>query len=166
MPKKTGMKMTYVAFQDLMDANSNTGMAAFYKNVRVLHLPVSSADVKVDLNAILARELPEGGLYLRGDRLKVMDRATDGKPNKRMVAEGSVRVQGRDFDASADVVMYDEAKDQIAFESKEGTATLRKFETQGGQPQVVSAKRILYNRRTKEIKTERTNSIHGETFGK
>ncbi|MGL4549726.1 MAG: LptA/OstA family protein, partial [Gemmataceae bacterium] len=164
--KPDGLKMTFVAFHHLMDANSNTGVASFYHNVRVLHLPVKSADAKVDLTAVLATELPEGGLYLRSDRLRVMDKATDGKPNKRMVAEGAVRVQGRDFDASADVVMYDEAKDQIVFEGKDGTATLRKFDTPNGKPSVVSAKSIEYNRKTKQIKTGGTGTIYGETTGK
>jgi hypothetical protein len=164
--KDDGLKMTYVAFQARMDANSNTGVASFWTNVRVLHLPVKSPDTEVNLNAILATELPEGGLYMRSGRLRVMDKASDGKPNKRMVAEDAVRVQGRDFDASADVVRYDESKDQIVFESKDGTATLRKFDALGGPPQVVSAKSIMYNRKTKEIKTGGTSTIYGETSGK
>jgi len=156
-------KLTDVRYDKRMDTHSDSGMVQFWGSVRVLHLPLNHPDPKLDIDQILATSLPEGGLYLRCDKLKVMDRTSDGKPNKRMEASGSVVVQGRDFDATAEEVKFDESKDLIIFSSSQGTSRLRKFDVPGGEPQVVSGKTILYNRRTKDTKIEGTNTIHGST---
>lgn len=158
--KEEGKKLTYVAFEKIMDANSKTGIATFWEKVRVLHLPVESHEKEIDLNAILATELPEGGMFMRCDRLKVLDRPTDGKPNKQMEAHGHVTVQGRDFDASSDAVYYNQAKDQIIFEGKDTSAVLKKYDERG-RPQTVSGKRIIYNRGTKQIKVEQGDGLRG-----
>jgi lipopolysaccharide export system protein LptA len=156
-------KLTSVSYGKRMDANSDSGVVQFWENVRVLHVPVKDPQTKINIDTILATELPEGGMYLRSDRLKVMDRNSDGKPNKQMEATGAVRVYGRDFDATADIVQFNEAKDQIILEGSQGAATLRKFDVPGGKPQVVSGKRILYNRKTKDTKIEGTSTIHGSS---
>jgi hypothetical protein len=157
------LKLTNIVYDQRMDANSETRMAQFWGKVQVLYVPVPTPDTKVNVDKILATQIPEGGLYLRSDRLKVLDRTSEGKPNRRMEATGSVNVQGRDFVATADEVTFDESKDLIIFSSKQGTSTLKKYDVLGGKPQVVSGKTILFNRKTRDTKIEGTNTIHGST---
>jgi hypothetical protein len=157
------LKLTHVTYEQRMDASSDTGMVSFWGRVQVVHIPLATPDTKVSVDRILAVPLPEGGLYLRCNRLKVMDRTSDGKPNKRMEAIGGVRVSGRDFEAFAESVTFDESKDLIIFDSPGGLSKLTKTDVPGGKPQVVSGKTILFNRKTKDTKIEGTSTIHGST---
>lgn len=166
-PSAQEMRMTYVSFQKRMDANSKTNTAYFWENVRVLHLPCPRPDTEINLDLILATDLPEKSLYLRCDRLKVLDHPTDGLPNKQMEAIGKVYAQGREFYARADVVRYNQQKQQVIFEGGEsGLATLYKVARPGDKPQVVEGKRILYNRATGKIDVIGASSISGETAPK
>ncbi|MFO0928413.1 MAG: hypothetical protein U0736_15535 [Gemmataceae bacterium] len=163
-PSAQEMRMTYVAFQKRMDANSKNNTAYFWENVRVLHLPCPRPDAEINLDLILATDLPEKSLYLRCDRLKVLDHPTDGLPNKQMEAVGKVYAQGREFYARADVVRYNQQKQQVIFEGGEsGLATLYKVARPGDKPQTVEGKRILYNRATGKIDVIGASSITGET---
>lgn len=163
-PSAREMKMTYVSFQKRMDANSKTNTAYFWENVRVLHLPCPRPDAEINLDLILATDLPDKALYLRCDRLKVLDHPTDGEPNKQMEAHGKVYTQGREFYARADVVRFNQQKQQVIFEGSEtGLATLYKASRPGDKPQVVEGKRIIYNRATGKIDVIGASSVSGET---
>jgi hypothetical protein len=158
------LRMTYVQFQGNMLANSKTGVASFFTDVRVLHIPVKTYNEEVDLDKVLAVELPENAIFMRCRHLKVLDRVVDGKPSKNMEANGQVSVQGRDFSATADQVTYDQSKELIVFSSGDtGPAQLKKFATPGVRGDTITAKRILYWRLTKKIDTLGTESINGRT---
>jgi hypothetical protein len=159
------MKMTYVAFQRRMDANSQTNMAYFWERVRVLSLPWEKHDKPIDLDVLLANDLPEGALYLSCDRLKVMDRPTDGKPNKQMEGHGNVYVQGREFYARGGSVYYNQQKQQIILDGNEvGQATLYRVITPGAPPDVLVGKKIIYNRATGETQVLGASGIQGESL--
>ncbi|MFO0879540.1 MAG: LptA/OstA family protein [Gemmataceae bacterium] len=158
------MRMTYVMFQKRMDANSKSNTAYFWENVRVLHMPVARHDAAIDLDLILATELPDKSLYIRCDRLKVLDSIEGGKPNKQMECNGKVYLQGRDFYARADSVAYNQLKQQIILDGKEsGNATLYKQNRPGEKPSVVEGKRIIYNRTTGKIDVIGASSVSGES---
>ena len=141
--------MTYVAFENRMDANSKKNTADFWGKVRVLNFPCNRHDMVIDLDAILQSDLPEKAVYMACDRLKVLNSKVGGKPNKEMWAMGRVYVQGREFYAHADLVTYNQAKEQVIFHGKDGgLATLYKVEARGKEPARIEAKKITYNRST------------------
>ncbi len=163
----TELRMTYVAFKDRMDANNVAGMASFWGEVRVLHIPVKSFKDEVDLDKVLAQELPERAMYMKCKRLKVLDRPTDGKPNKQMQGDGQVSVLGRDFSATADSVSYNQAKDQIIFTGNEtGPAQMKKFNRPGDPGETVTANKIIYWRQTRRIEVVGGDGIRGASVPK
>jgi lipopolysaccharide export system protein LptA len=156
------MKMTYVAFENRMDANSKKNTAHFWGKVRVLNFPCNRHDVVIDLDAILLNDLPEKAVYMACDQLKVLDSKVGGKPNKEMWATGRVYVQGREFYAHADLVTYNQAKEQVIFHGKDGgLATLCKVEARGKEPDRIAAKKIIYNRSTGKAVADRATSASG-----
>ncbi|MFO0845462.1 MAG: hypothetical protein U0797_24275 [Gemmataceae bacterium] len=161
-PPGEKMRMTYVSFELRMDANSKKNTAQFWKNVQVLHLPCPRHDAVINLDEILAVELPENALHIRCGKLKVLDGLEGGKPNKQMEAHEQVKIQGQGFWAYADSVYFNELKQQLILEGKDGgNATLYKEERRGDNPQTYQGKRLIYNRSTGEIKGEGMTSIRG-----
>ena len=161
--KAPEMKMTYVAFKNRMDANSKSGKAAFWGDVRALNLPCPKHDAVIDLDIILAKDLPEGAVFIRCDRLHVLDRPTQGKTNKQMEGFGRVTVQGRDFDASSQAIFYDQLKEQIILEGSDSVpAILRKESRPGAERSKVEGRKIIYHRKTGEINVVGASSIGGE----
>src|SRR5262249_59936390 len=94
----------------------------------------------IDLEQMLAAELPEEALYMRCDRLEVLDLPQNGKPNQQMEAHGRVWVQGRQFHARADKVFYNQSKNQVIFENTDGYATLYKLPGGGAKAETIQAK--------------------------
>jgi hypothetical protein len=157
------MKLTFVEFHKRMDANSKTKTALFWENVRVLSLPSKTHDKVIDLDTILTADLPEKAIYLRCDRLKVLDHPTDGKPNKQMEAHGKVYAQGREFYARADWATYNEQKEQVILYGGDGYATLYKRDVQGGEANTLEGKKIIYNRSTGKTEVYGASSVTGST---
>ena len=56
-------------------SNSKKNTAQFWKNVQVLHLPCPRHDAAINLDEILAVELPENALHIRCGKLKVLENA-------------------------------------------------------------------------------------------
>ncbi len=156
------MKLTYVSFGKTMYANSKTNTAIFMENVRVLNMPCEDPKIEIDLDTLLVElskgTLPSGTMYIKSDRLEVLNRpqivkAPDGtvtqKAQNEMLAKGRVLVQGQDFYGRADKVTFNEAKDQIVFEGGDDSmAMLFRKQTPNSPPQPIKAKRITYYRNT------------------
>ena len=167
-PKKAReMKMTYVAFEKRMDANSKTSKAIFWGDVRVLNLPWPKHDETINLLTIQAIDLPEGAILIRCDKLLVLDHPSQGKSNKQMEGHGRVTVQGRDFDASGLSIYYNQLKEQIILEGSESVpAVLRKETRPGDERKRLEGRKIIYNRKTGNIYVEGASSINGESPGR
>ena len=156
------MKLTYINFHGSMYANSKTNRAVFLESVRVLDMPCENPNIEIDLDAMLDH-LPEGAMYLRGDRLDVYDRGDKTKSQKEMIAKGNVTAQSREFTAQSDVMTYNEAKDQIIFEGGPGgVARLNKMKQRGGEPQIVEGKKIIYIRSTGRFSIDGGDFISGQ----
>jgi hypothetical protein len=161
-PPAEEMKMTYVSFLKRMDASSKTNTANFWEYVRVLNFPCDDPHREIDLDAMLATELPAGAMYMRCDRLKVRDRKVQGRSNQEMEAHGRVRVQAREFWAEAAEVDYNEAKDQVVFRGGPGgLATLSKVARPGVPPQTLQGKTIIYTRSTGKAEVIGGDSLNG-----
>lgn len=166
---KQEFKMTVVSFAGLMQANSQTNTVSFWRNVQVLSLPWPKYDVAVDVEKVLMQNpLPEGALYLRCDRVKVLDTPADPKTkrpaNKEMEGHGSVFVQGKEFSAHADVVKYNQLKQQvILMGTKEAPARMLVQRHPGAPWQTATGKTITYYRSRGETTVDGADQVIGET---
>ena len=114
--------------------------------------------------------LPEGALYMRCERVKVLDTPADPKTkrpaNKEMEGHVNVLVQGREFTAQADTVTYNQLKQQIILiGTKEAPAKMIKQDHPGGPWQTATGTKITYNRAKGETVVEGTDNVQGETSG-
>ena len=156
------MKLTYVRFVTRMDASSKTNTANFWDDVRVLNFPCDDPYREIDLDAMLASELPPRALYMRCKRLKVLNREDHGKTAQEMEAHGRVEVQAREFWAKADHVFYNEAKDQVIFKADgNNVATLAKVVGKGENPQMLQGKVIIYSRSTGKASADSVDMLNG-----
>ncbi len=160
------LKLTYVEFQRRMHANSKKNMVWFWGDVRVLNLPCKSFETKIDLDATLAVALPEKAMYMRCDRLQVLDHPTDGQPNKQMEGHGRVYLQGREFYGRAETATYNQQKEQVILLGGDGYALLYQQKAAGGAPSVLEAKKIIYNRSTGETNAFEVRNASGDSTGK
>src|SRR5262249_45656377 len=162
-------------------ADSNRHTAVFYNDVRVLHVPWSSDPRQVrapaDVGALLSR-MPPGGLYMEcrqqlniyspDDGPGAAPRPEGGAGRHVMTGTGDVYVkaadaQGRIFWGTAEVVHYDEEKDQVIFDGKGGLAELYQVERRGDQPKKTRAKKIIYSRKDGKVDVDGVTEIQGGT---
>ncbi len=145
-----------------MYANSKTNTATFLENVRVLDMPCENPNIEIDLDEMLDH-LPDGAMYLRGDRLDVYNHGDKTRSQKEMIAKGHVFVQAKEFNGRSDVMTYNEAKDQIIFEGGDGgLATLYKIKQRGAEPQKIEGKKIIYIRSNGRFQIDGGEWISGE----
>jgi hypothetical protein len=134
--------------------NTKDRTTRFYDNVEVYHQPADNPDVKVDPD-----HPPKGGMYLRCNLLTVLTRALpDGKTTQFMHAERSVSFRTPDFYGTADIVKYDQSKEQVIFEGANGNlAVIYRFvpgQGAGANTGTVRARQILYERKTGRFYSE------------
>lgn len=155
-PAEEELKLTRVTYLGRMFANNNTRTAIFYDTVEVVNLPGDNPDLPIDID-----HLPPGGLYLKCEQLKVYTRKEkDGKSNHEMEAHRKAMVQSREFWGQADVIKYDESKEQVIFEASEGNlATLYRVIVPGQKPDEIKGKKITYWRRTNDFKIDEGSGI-------
>ena len=90
--EKQEYKMTLVSFKGPMQANSQTNTVSFWRNVQVLSLPWPRHDEPLELEKVLLQNpLPEGALYLRCERVKVLDTPADPKTKRPPELEDLIR---------------------------------------------------------------------------
>jgi hypothetical protein len=156
------MKLTYVSFHRSMKASSRTNTAVFWEAVRVLTMPCDDPHQQIDLDYMLAQELPEGAMYMRCNQLKVQTVEVRGKSHQEMAANGQIAVQSKDFWATADKMTYNEAKDMIVLEG-EGNhlATWTKIENKGGRGTGLSGKKIFLIKSTGKAWVDGGETLHG-----
>jgi lipopolysaccharide export system protein LptA len=158
-PKEEVLKLTRVTFLGRMWTNNATRTAIFSDNVEVVNVPSDNPDLPIDID-----HLPEGGLYLRCERLKVYSQkdAATGKASQQMEACRKAQVQAKEFWGRAETIKYDESKEQVIFEAgpEPGSmATLYRVTQPGAQPDVITGKKITYWRRTNDFKVDQMNMM-------
>jgi lipopolysaccharide export system protein LptA len=148
------LKLTRVTYLGRMFANNNTRTAIFYDNVEVVNVPSDNPDLPIDID-----HLPEGGLYLRCEQLTVYSqKQQNGKAWQQMEAHRKAQVQSREFWGRADIIKYDESKEQVIFEATEGNlATLYRVKARGLPADEIKGKKITYWRRTNDFHVEGMN---------
>jgi lipopolysaccharide export system protein LptA len=160
------LKLTYVVFQKRMDGNSRTNTAQFWEHVQVLNMPCDQRNYNqpIDLDVLLMEpELPEGAMYLKCDRLKVLDQPENGKSNQQMEARGKVYVQSKNMYARAEAVFYNQAKNQIILDGAGGQASLYKRPRVGAPHEQVTGTKIIYNQVTGETDVQGGDGLSGSS---
>lgn len=170
-PSETGqeMKLTFIRFEKLMQANSLTNVASFWESVRVLNMACDDPHREIDLDAIVSSELPTGAMYLRCNQLKVgtYQKQVSATPKQVrtyqvMEAKGQVVVESQEFTAQCDFMTFNEEKDTVTFHGENGNeAVLSKVTFKGAPPQVFRGKKIIYHRSTGAMDGLDIRSIRG-----
>jgi hypothetical protein len=89
-------------------------------------------------------------MYLSCEKLEVLNhKLPDGRTSQEMRAYRKVLIEGEEFSGIADVVKYDESKDQIILEGTQGNlAVLYRERAKGMEREKISAMQITYWRST------------------
>lgn len=157
-PKEEELRLTRVNYLGRMFVNNQSRTAIFYDGVEVVNVPTDNPDLPIDVD-----RLPPGGLYLRCEQLKVYSRKDgNGKMTQEMEAHRKAVVQSREFWGRADVIKFDESKDQVIFEATgSNQATLYRVKELGQEPDEIKGKKITFWRRTNDFKVESGTSLQG-----
>jgi hypothetical protein len=159
------LTMTYVRFGQRMLANSKTNKASFYEAVEVLHFPWDGSRTlheEFDMMEILSRRLPTGWMYLRCNRLVVVDQKEGGVSHQQMEANGRVQARTPEFLAEATKMTYDQQKDLVVFYGIPGAPA--RFTKYGGKGQILNefpGQRIAYSRSTGKCDVDGVEMIRG-----
>jgi lipopolysaccharide export system protein LptA len=144
-------KLTCVKYQGSMHANNKKGIATFRDKVVVIQVPTDDPGFRLNES-----HLPAGYLYMSCERLEVLkNKLPDGKTYQEMRAYGKVAIETQEFSGSADVVKYDESKEQVILEGSAGNlAVLEQQKVRGADGQILRGKKITYLRLTGEVHVE------------
>ena len=157
--KDQEMKLTIVKFNGRMWADNKSRVAIFSDDVEVIHLATEDKDLVPNLD-----KLPADAVYLYcSEQLKVLNRPENGKSNQQLEGTGRVRCYTSEYHAQCEKVTYHEGKDQLIFDGGDGWAILTKLGPPGTAGQTSYAKRFIYNRKTREIKSEGARGFQGVT---
>ena len=158
--KKQELHLTRIEFQGWMfweKKEDGSHRMTFNENVEVFHLPTNNPNIKLD-----RYKLPVDTMYMKCDRLIVNSiPLADGKKQQYLDASGGVIFRTKDFDISASVARYDQKQEQLVFEGAAGNPAI--FSRSDGGPgnprQDLTARKIIYNRRTGRINLDGVKSL-------
>jgi lipopolysaccharide export system protein LptA len=160
-PVEQEWKLTWVRYNGTMKANNQTRTARFFDGVEVLYLPVESPDRLPPFDATVNR-LPTGAMHLTSSQLIVYNaKDSAGQTRQQMEAAGRAKVTwGDEFFGTADVIRFDESKQQMTLEGQNGGyAVANRLRVKPGEPKRVIARKIIYIRSTDEIISDGVLSI-------
>ena len=128
----------------------------FNENVEVFHLPTNNPNLQLD-----RYNLPADTMYMKCARLVVNSiPLADGKKQQYLTASDGVVFRTKDFDISATVAKYDQKQEQLVFEGAAGTpAIFTRRPGPGVESQDLTARKIIYNRRTGVINLDGVRSL-------
>jgi lipopolysaccharide export system protein LptA len=139
-----------------MYANNKQDIAKFYDKVVLIHVPTDDPNLQLDEN-----HPPPGYLYMSCEKLEVLkNKLADGRTYQEMRAYKKVAIDSQEFSGNADVVKYDESKEQVILEGSDGNlAVLTRQKVRGGRPDTVRGKKIIYWRTTGNYQVDEGREI-------
>jgi lipopolysaccharide transport protein LptA len=165
-------RLTLVNYATRMVADNKKRTATFTGDVKVLYVgwELKRANDPIDVNQVVD-ELPRGGIWMEADRLTVYAGQGKGAKDKTLDAFGKVRLKAVDeknqvFWGSAEEVHYDEEKDQVILDGKDGVARLSVIERKGAPPKRIEGKKIFYQRKTGTFDGQGLTELTGATGGR
>src|SRR5207253_1358915 len=99
--------------------------------------------------------------YISCERLEVLkNKLPDGKTYQEMRAYNKVAIESQEFSGNADVVKYDESKEQVILEGSKGNlAVLIQQQVRGADPKTLTGEKIYYWRLTGEYHVEHARGV-------
>jgi hypothetical protein len=158
-PAQEEQKLTWVRYGQKLTVYNDKHIANFRKNVEVLHIPFDNPVLHQKFDDVVAK-LPPRALYLKCDELEVYSQESG--PQKYHVLKAMIRaeVQVDNYYGQADVITYDESKQQIIFEGTPGRpAKINEVPAKGHQAKGSSGQKFIYNRITGQFTGINVNSI-------
>ncbi len=148
------LKFTRIDFEGRMYGVNKPGVrsAKFFDNVEVYHQPGDDPNIKVNPN-----QPPKDGFYMRCAILDVQTKEVDGQSYQFMVAQRNAFFRSPEYFGNADTIKFDQSEETIIFEGN--PTTLFKLGATGEKPKRIEGKRILYNRKTGNMKADGVNVI-------
>jgi hypothetical protein len=164
-----------------MNADNVKHTATFYTDVQVLYIPWTSDPRRLREPVSVAEkleQLPPGGLYMecRDNLVVYSPEDAPGKPPApgggagKHIMDGLGRVylkstdaKGQVFWGTAEFIRYDEEKDQVIFDGKDGLAEVYQVERRGDEPKKTVAQKIIYWRKTGKMEVDKVTEIRGGT---
>lgn len=146
-----------VQFQRQVAGNLQTRRLSFDDRVQAIYGPVQNWDVELPDDP---RALAQGQVSLRCDRLSVAQVLRRGQQQGsfEFESQGNTIVEGREFQARADRLTYDQAKDLIILRggARDDAEIVRRS---GGKQQSTSARVIKYRPKGNRVDVEGANEI-------
>ncbi len=158
-PAAEEYKLTWVRYNQRLTVFNDKHLAQFRKNVEVLHIPEDDPALHQDFNVVVAK-LPPRALYLKSEELDVFSQ--DKGPQKSHVLQARIRaeVQVENIYGQADIITYDESKQQIIFQgAPDRPAKITQIQGRGQANKGTSGQKFIYNRLTGQLTGENVNSI-------
>jgi hypothetical protein len=157
------MKLTRIRYDYRMKADRANGVVEFWSDspsargsIQLIHLPADRPDIEIN-----EHRLSEGAIHITCGRLQASGKSTNNKASAQTFeARHRVTVRAQKFFAQADVVKYDESKDQLILEAEKGNAaTLWQQRQPGGDLEPVRAEKIWYYPSKNSVRLDGTETI-------
>lgn len=147
-----------VDFQRQITGNLRVRRIAFNDRVRALYGPVPGWDNELNSDP---RSLSAGQVSLRCDQLSVLQMLRRGQQQSpfEFQALGNTIVEGTDFTARAHRLSYDQGKDQLVLEGRDGADAHIRRAKPGQGSQETSARKIQFWPKSKRIEVQGADVI-------
>lgn len=158
-PPQEEQKLTWVRYGQKLTVFNDKHLAQFRRSVEVLHIPADNPVLHEKFDNVVAK-LPPRALYLKCEELDVFSQ--DKGPQKYHVlkAKSRAEVQVDNYYGQAEIITYDESKQQIIFEGTPGQpARITERTGRGQQGKGSTGQKFIYNRITGQFTGTNVNSI-------
>ncbi|HUG92025.1 MAG TPA: hypothetical protein VML55_14395 [Planctomycetaceae bacterium] len=165
-PDASDWEFTRIEFSGTAKGNVRERFTTFHDRVRILYGPVERPLATIELD-----DLPRDAGWMSSDSLRIIQhevadagrRGDDGPAGYiELQATGNAELEGRSFNAQADVISYDESKGLYILRSNGShTATICHQEQPGAKKSVATAQRIEFIPARNHLKSLRTTGLDG-----
>lgn len=155
-------QVSMIDFAERMLGNRTYKVVKFYGGVHIVHSPVRDPADPIDED-----KLPEQGFVVNAASAEMGEaRNTAGERYRLFTAHDNVKVQARGYWATCGRLSYDQQKGTLTFAAEKDRFAYFHRQLRAGQPpETFSARQIVYDRRTKEIRTDGSQGSTAVTIG-
>lgn len=160
-------QVSMIDFAERMLGNRNNKVVKFYGGVHIVHSPVRDP-----AEPIHEDKLHEAGFIVNSGRAEMGEsQSPQGQRYRLFTAQENVKVQAQGYWATCARLSYDQQKETLTFAAEQDRFAYFHRQLRPGQsPETFSARQIVYDRRSQEIRTDgsqgSTSVILGGAKGK
>jgi lipopolysaccharide export system protein LptA len=157
-PQEEEQKLTLVRYGQKLTVLNDKHLAIFRKNVEVLHTAYDNPILHQKFDEIVAK-LPPRALYLKCDEMEIYSQEKGPQKYHVLIAKTRAEIEVDNYYGQADIITYDESKQQITFEGTPGRPAKISEVVHGGPPKGMVGQKFTYNRITGQFNGANVNSI-------